>query len=423
MPQPAGPQDAEAFVGRAHELAVLSAALHQAATGDARLALISGEPGIGKTELARAFARAAAASGALVLWGSAWEDGGAPPYWPWVQVLRSYARQAGPEALAAAAGPQAAVLAQLLPELGPVQELTGSGDAARLTLFDAVGAVLDRASRAAPLAVILDDLHAAGPPVGAAAALRGGRAAVPGPAARHLPHRRGGPGPGRQRRDRRAGVGQPAAGPGGPFRRGHPAHAARRRRRRARRRAAPQRGQPAVRIPGGALARPRRGHGRGGAGPGRHPAGRPPPGRQARAQADDRGRDRRQHPYRPGNPGHRRGARPGHRPGPGRGGAGRPGRTGGPAVRRRHRRRPARPGPGRRRGVPVPARADQGNPLRRALAAVPGPGAPPDRRGAGEQRGARPRRTGLPLPAGRPRQRRSRRPGRAPFPAGRRRTR
>src|SRR6266702_2421579 len=83
MPQPAGRQDAEAFVGRSHELAVLSAALHQAATGDARLALVSGEPGIGKTELARAFARAAAASGALVLWGSAWEDGGAPPYWPW----------------------------------------------------------------------------------------------------------------------------------------------------------------------------------------------------------------------------------------------------------------------------------------------------------------------------------------------------
>src|SRR6266568_3744526 len=71
MPQPAGRQDAEAFVGRSHELAVLSAALHQAATGDARLALVSGEPGIGKTELARAFARAAAASGALVLWGRA----------------------------------------------------------------------------------------------------------------------------------------------------------------------------------------------------------------------------------------------------------------------------------------------------------------------------------------------------------------
>ena len=98
MPQPAGtpePQDAEAFVGRSRELAVLSAAWRQSAAGDSRLALVSGEPGIGKTELARAFARTAGDDGAMVLWGSAWEDGGVPPYWPWVQVLRSYARQAG----------------------------------------------------------------------------------------------------------------------------------------------------------------------------------------------------------------------------------------------------------------------------------------------------------------------------------------
>jgi hypothetical protein len=246
MPQSAGPQDAEAFVGRSRELAVLSAALRQAAAGDARLALVSGEPGIGKTELARAFARAAAKDGVLVLWGSAWEDGGAPPYWPWVQVLRSYARQAGPEALAAAAGPQAAVLAQLLAELGPAPGsanavVTGSGDAARLTLFDAIGAVLDRASRAAPLAVILDDLHAAGRP-SALLLLRRGGAAVPDGAAGYLPHRRGRPRPGRQRRDRRAGVGQPAAGPFGPFAGGHPAHAARRGRRRAGRGPAPRRG-------------------------------------------------------------------------------------------------------------------------------------------------------------------------------------
>ena len=169
MPQPAGPRDAEAFVGRAHELAVLSAALRQATTSDAKLALVSGEPGIGKTELARAFARAARDDGALVLWGSAWEEGGAPPYWPWVQALRSYGRQAGAAALADAAGPQAAALGQLLPELGPAREPARavpaeSGPGARLTLFEAVGTVLDQASRAAPLVVILDDLHAAGRP-------------------------------------------------------------------------------------------------------------------------------------------------------------------------------------------------------------------------------------------------------------------
>jgi hypothetical protein len=163
------PQDAEAFVGRSRELAVLSADWRRAAAGDARLALISGEPGIGKTELARVLARTARDDGALVLWSSAWEEGGAPPYWPWVRVLRSYGRQAGAEALAEVAGPQAAVLGQLLPELRPAREpagavQAGSGPEARLMLFEAVCTVLDQASRITPLAVIIDDLHAAGRP-------------------------------------------------------------------------------------------------------------------------------------------------------------------------------------------------------------------------------------------------------------------
>src|SRR5512146_2060662 len=163
MPQPAQ-QAAEGFVGRSHELAVLRAAYRQAAAGDARLVLVAGEPGIGKTELARAFAREASGDGALVLWGSAWEDGGAPPYWPWVQILRGYGRRAGAAALAEAAGQQAAMLGQLLPELGGAGERAGSGPWARFALFEAVCAVLDRASQGTPLVVILDDLHAAGLP-------------------------------------------------------------------------------------------------------------------------------------------------------------------------------------------------------------------------------------------------------------------
>src|ERR1700758_2286767 len=127
MPQPAQPQAADRFVGRSRELAVLRAAYREAAAGDARLVLVAGEPGIGKTELARAFAREAASGGALILWGTAWEDGGAPPYWPWIQILRSYGRQAGAAALAEAAGSQAAVLGQLLPELGAAGEQAGSG--------------------------------------------------------------------------------------------------------------------------------------------------------------------------------------------------------------------------------------------------------------------------------------------------------
>ena len=152
------------FVGRDQELAVLRAALHGAAAGHGGLVLVAGLPGIGKTELVVTFGRYASGQGAMVLWGNAWEDGGAPPYWPWVQVLRSYGRQAGESALADAAGRDAAVLSHLLPELGVSPEPIGSGDGARFTLFEAVCGLLDRACQSAPLVIVLDDVHAAGHP-------------------------------------------------------------------------------------------------------------------------------------------------------------------------------------------------------------------------------------------------------------------
>ena len=151
------------FAGRDAELATFRAALADAAGGrGGGLVLISGEPGIGKTTLAGTFARRALAQGAQVAWGSAWEDSGAPPYWAWVQVLRSFERNAGGAALAEAAGPGAGLLAQLVPSLGLSPGLGADAPGARLALFDAVTTTLDRASRAAPLVVVLDDLHAAG---------------------------------------------------------------------------------------------------------------------------------------------------------------------------------------------------------------------------------------------------------------------
>ena len=79
---------AERFVGRARELAAFDDVLRDVRGGRARFVLIAGEPGVGKTRLAEAFAARAVAAGAEVLRGRGWEGQGAPSYWPWVQVVR-----------------------------------------------------------------------------------------------------------------------------------------------------------------------------------------------------------------------------------------------------------------------------------------------------------------------------------------------
>src|SRR5262249_43792427 len=147
-PPPGGPAHG-LFVGRERELAELASALDVARSGHGGLYLLSGEPGIGKTRLAERCAEGAAARGFAVLWGRCWAGGGAPTYWPWVQVLRAAVR--GPDAtnLVHAAGRFVAQLGQLAPELAPGP---GAGawtdlpfetpDQARLVLFDAVHAVL-----------------------------------------------------------------------------------------------------------------------------------------------------------------------------------------------------------------------------------------------------------------------------------------
>jgi hypothetical protein len=77
------------FVGRERELAELRGGLDDVSAGHGRLFLLSGEPGIGKTRLAEEISNEAAAREMRVVWGRCWEGGGAPAYWPFIQVLRA----------------------------------------------------------------------------------------------------------------------------------------------------------------------------------------------------------------------------------------------------------------------------------------------------------------------------------------------
>jgi len=149
------------LLGRDREVAELDAALHSAESGKGTLVLVVGEPGIGKTRLANDFASAAAARGAQVTWGRAWEAGGAPAYWPWIEALRPFAALTARASDAERA--RIAPLVHLLPELEGCEEPKPAADPAqhRFRLFEAVAAFLTLVARERPLVLLLDDVHVA----------------------------------------------------------------------------------------------------------------------------------------------------------------------------------------------------------------------------------------------------------------------
>jgi len=153
-----------AFVGRTVERESLAAAWHDACQGQRKIALLAGEPGIGKTRLAAERAHEAHAAGSLVLYGRCDEDLGAP-YQPWVQALGHYAMHASLEELRAQLQESGPEVARILPELTRrLPELTvpvssGDPESDRFALFESVDGLLAAASRGAPVLLVLDDLH------------------------------------------------------------------------------------------------------------------------------------------------------------------------------------------------------------------------------------------------------------------------
>ncbi len=79
------------FVGRENELERLRKAFDNAVSGHGGLAMLVGEPGIGKTRTTQELETYAKMRGAQVLWGRTHESAGAPPYWPWIQAGNQYA--------------------------------------------------------------------------------------------------------------------------------------------------------------------------------------------------------------------------------------------------------------------------------------------------------------------------------------------
>ncbi len=153
------------LVGRGSELAEARELWQRAREGRGHGVLLSGEPGAGKTRLARELTIQAAVDGALVLSGGCYEYEAATPYLPFVEAFRRWIREEpSNDKLREILGDTATQIAKLAPEietrLGPFperQELAAHEE--RLLFFDAVVQVFSNIARRQSLLFYADDLH------------------------------------------------------------------------------------------------------------------------------------------------------------------------------------------------------------------------------------------------------------------------
>ncbi|GIG92308.1 hypothetical protein Pen02_72440 [Plantactinospora endophytica] len=144
------------LIGRAEELAVLRQSVEAALTGGTGLAVVEGEPGVGKTRLLEEVAELADQGGARVVWASCLEGDGTPSMWPWEQALGTVVDSL----------PGSAREKWLASELGSLLESrdddggpTVSGGRAQFRLFEQVVTVIGQVAAERPVLLVLDDLQ------------------------------------------------------------------------------------------------------------------------------------------------------------------------------------------------------------------------------------------------------------------------
>lgn len=159
FPPPLVPGTPIGYVGRPDVLGLLHEAWDATKVEGARLVLLAGEPGIGKTRTAYEVARLAAEQGALVLYGRC-DDGLAVPYQPFVEALEWHTRHDAAVPLGRLAGE----LSRLVPDLparipGLLDPLVSDPSTQEHRLFEAVAAWLIATAGRQGLVLVLDDLH------------------------------------------------------------------------------------------------------------------------------------------------------------------------------------------------------------------------------------------------------------------------
>ncbi|HUA36025.1 MAG TPA: AAA family ATPase [Candidatus Binataceae bacterium] len=152
------------FVGRAVQMERLLAKLELASNGHGAVAMLVGEPGIGKTRALEEFSDVARQRNAIVLRGACYDGEFQRPYGPFAEVIGAYAQAASLDHLKKVLGHSASTIARIAPGLrhylGDVPEPSAlDKDEERFRLLDAVAQSLISIAQLSPLVLILDDLH------------------------------------------------------------------------------------------------------------------------------------------------------------------------------------------------------------------------------------------------------------------------
>src|SRR5215207_3302951 len=153
------------FVARDAERASLRRLVDDALVGHGGLALVVGEPGVGKSRLVAEIGEEAQAHGMRVLTGHCVEMSGDAPYLPYVEIIeQAISNPRSPLALREALGDVAAEIARIapalrrvFPDIPPPIELPA--ELSRRYVWNSLSEFLGRAAQGQPLLLVLEDLH------------------------------------------------------------------------------------------------------------------------------------------------------------------------------------------------------------------------------------------------------------------------
>ncbi|GID30939.1 ATP-binding protein [Paractinoplanes brasiliensis] len=154
---PAPPPPGGRLVGRANELATVRQAVEATFSGGSGLAVVEGEPGVGKTRLLVQAGADVETRGGLVVWGRCAEGPGTPSMWPWLQVINALVRSLP---VRARRQWQTGELGRLVGSPGEVAEtpvLPDSG--ARFRLYEQAVALIGAVSSRRPVLLLIDDIQ------------------------------------------------------------------------------------------------------------------------------------------------------------------------------------------------------------------------------------------------------------------------